>query len=324
VAGIEVGDGDGALVFPLLAVLDSFCLLPCSVFSLSFSLSATAIASFSAAFSTVIAGGILTFWLGVGAVVADLVFLLFVLRAKIGATSSVGSFGVIMAAISASLASLSFFFCLLIFSFFPFLFVITGGGELARDADADVIEKASTRSLNGVPGWFMEVILGRLEACLLATAISGTGGGVVAGRAGGVSALGVSVIRKVRGWVVLLIGDPVDMVAAAGVPGCELIDEVVIDPARDVLVNGSVLAAEADVEMLGESSFLSMRLVSIFSIPGWGRLPPVDASLLGEAVLKDSDRSSSGTLLLATGFAAGSTRVCLGVASCLSCFLADF
>jgi hypothetical protein len=99
------------------------------------------------------------------------------------------------------LASFSFLFFLLVVSFLAFLFVMLGGGELARDTDAEVMEKASTRSLIGVPGWFVEVILGRLEACLLApavaAAIKGTVG--VAGRMGGVSARGVSVIRNVRG-----------------------------------------------------------------------------------------------------------------------------
>lgn len=114
-----------------------------------------------------------------------------------------------------------------------------GGGELARDTDAEVTEKASTRSLIGVPGAIVEVMLGRLEACLLAPAVAAAINGIVGtcvGNAGGVSARGVSVIRKVLGCVVLLIGEPVEMVAAAGVPGRELIDEAVIDPARDGLV----------------------------------------------------------------------------------------
>jgi len=149
-----------------------------------------------------------------------------------------------------------------------------GGGELARDADVEVTENMSTLSLMGVPGWVKEVILGRLDACLLApTTAEGTEGrtGTVdagGGSAGGVSVLGVSVIRRVLGWVVLLIGDPVDTVAAAGVPGRELIEAVVNDPARDVLVNKSGFDADAEVETLGESSLSTNGVVSILSFPG--------------------------------------------------------
>jgi hypothetical protein len=227
----------------------------------------------------------------VGPVPAGLLFLLLVLRASIGATSSTGSFGVMIAAISASLASFSFLFFLLAVSFFTFLFVILVGGELARDTDAEVIEKASTCSLIGVPGWFVEVMLGRLEACLLAPAVAAAIIGSAAtgvGRAGGVSARGVSVIRNVRGWVVLLIGEPVDTVAAEGVPGRELIDEAVTDPAREGLARMSGFAGDADVETLGDSGFLSRRgVVSIFNLPGCGRcFSLIDlADLLGETAL---------------------------------------
>lgn len=77
-----------------------------------------------------------------------------------------------------------------------------GGGELARDTEAEVTEKASTRSLTGVPGGIVEVMLGRLEACLLAPAVAAAINGIAGagvGSAGGVSARGVSVIRNVLG-----------------------------------------------------------------------------------------------------------------------------
>jgi len=150
-------------------------------------------------------------------------------------------------------------------------------------------------------------MLGRLEACLLAPAVAAAiiwivGRGV--GRAGGVSARGVSVIRNVRGWVVLLIGEPVEIVAAAGVPGRELIDEAVIDPAREGLVRISAFAGDADAETLGDSSLLSKRgVVSIFNLPGCGRcfslIDVVD--LLRDTVLEASVGAGSWIALLGPG-----------------------
>jgi len=150
VVGNECAGGDGVLALPLLMALVSFWLFMLSARARTFSFSATT--SFSVVGSCAITAGISTLGAGVGPVPAGLLFLLLVLRASIGATSSTEPFEVIIAAISASLASFSFLFFLLAVSFLTFLFAMLGGGELARDTDAEVMEKVSTRSLIGVPG----------------------------------------------------------------------------------------------------------------------------------------------------------------------------
>ena len=68
-----------------------------------------------------------------------------------------------------------------------------GGGELARDNEADVTEALSdVSSFAGVPGRLMEATLGCLEACRTAWgAITGTAEMEEAEIGGGVSVLGV-------------------------------------------------------------------------------------------------------------------------------------
>src|SRR5262249_42782326 len=128
-------------------------------------------------------------------------FFVFFLRANIGACSPAGS----LMGIASDSAGTCFCFCFLDF-LFAFLLVTTGGGELARDTDAEVMEMLSTCSLNGVPGAFRDVTLGLREETLLAVAAAdvnavGTAAAEllvapVLGTGGGVSALGVPVIRK--------------------------------------------------------------------------------------------------------------------------------
>jgi hypothetical protein len=194
--------------------------------------------------------------------------------------------------VTAISASFSFCRCFLA-SFLAFLLVM-GGGELARDADAEVTDMNSTRSLIGVPGWFVEVILGRLDACLLAIAAAGVVTGVATvdevGRGGGVSVRGVSVIRSVLGCVTLLIGEPVDIAAAAGVPGLELIVGVVTEPARDVLVKNSGLGVP--VRDIGSSrSFSISGAIDMLSLPGWARLVRLGSVSTGELRAGSADSS---------------------------------
>jgi hypothetical protein len=158
------------------------------------------------------------------------------------------------------------------------LFVAIGGGELARDADAEAIEILSTRSLTGVPGALSDVTLGLRDETLLPDTAAGVTDCTVGvellvapalGNGGGVSLLGVPVIRKVLGCVtVRLMGEPV--ATAAGVPGHEEADEVK-EGAR-FLASDSGFAGAEDVALKGTS--LSCRGVALemSSFPGCGRL----------------------------------------------------
>jgi hypothetical protein len=127
--------------------------------------------------------------------------------------------------------------------------------------------------------------------------------------------------------MVLLIGEPIETVAVAGVLGRELIDEAVIDPAREVLVRISGFAGDAEVEILGDSSLLSSRgMVSIFSLPGCGRcLSLTDViDLLGDAIWEASVCSGSWVVLLGPDCTAGSGTGGFGVAICFSEFFSAF
>lgn len=200
VAGRDGVVGEGGLTFPLTGVLGSWGLFTLSVCDEEFSFITAA--SFSTFLACADAAGTSLLGAGVGPEPAGLLLFFLVLRARIGATSSTVSLGVMMAAISASLSSFSFLLFLLVVSFLTCRLTMLGGGELARDTEAEVTEKASTRSLTGVPGGIVEVMLGRLEACLLAPAVAAAINGIAGagvGSAGGVSARGVSVIRNVLG-----------------------------------------------------------------------------------------------------------------------------
>jgi len=175
---------------------------------------------------------------------------------------------------------------------FAFLLVTTGGGELARDTDAEVMEMLSTCSLNGVPGAFRDVTLGLREETLLAVAAAdvnavGTAAaellvGPMLKTGGGVSALGVPVIRKVRGCVPeRRTGDPV--ATAAGVPGREDKEDVKED-ARVRLATGSGIVGAGDPVLDGMSFSLSGVALEISSFPGCGLLPLIPILSFVESV----------------------------------------
>lgn len=115
-------------------------------------------------------------------------------------------------------------------------------------------------SLNGVPGWLMDATLGCLERMLTTLGgIAAVGGTDAALRAGGVSALGVLVMRMICGPV-RFSGDPV-----VGVEGRDA------DIADIDVVRGFFAAASAMVE-----TGLSAPMGSFFGIcrgPGCWRLP---------------------------------------------------
>ncbi len=180
-----------------------------------------------------------------------------------------------------------------------------GGGELARDEDAEVMEILSTCSLNGVPGVLREVALGLREGILLADAAAGVDAAVAAGAdaavavgvdaagaagvnaagtagvellvapvlgtGGGISALGVPVIRKVRGCVPeRRTGDP-DAIAP-GVPGREERGDAKED-ARVLLATESGIAETGD-PVLDDMSFSVCGVaLEMSSFPGCGLLP---------------------------------------------------
>jgi hypothetical protein len=157
---------------------------------------------------------------------------------------------------------------------------MTGGGELGRDTDAEVMEMLSTCSLNGVPGAFKEVTLGLREETLLVGAAAdvnaaGTAGvellvAPVLGTSGGVSALGVPVMRKVRGCVPeRRTGDPAN--TAAGVLGREDIEDVKED-ARVRLATESGIAGAGDPVVDGMSFAVSGVALEMSSFPGCGLL----------------------------------------------------
>jgi hypothetical protein len=100
-----------------------------------------------------------------------------------------------------------------------------GGGELARDTEADVITEASSEinSLAGVPGWLIDAILACLDRSLSTVGTCGNDADA-ANKAGGVSVLGVATTRNVLG-AVRLTGEPVEV--AAGLAGSEFaVDDI--------------------------------------------------------------------------------------------------
>jgi hypothetical protein len=88
----------------------------------------------------------------------------------------------------------------------PTLLTPGGGGEFARDTEAEVIDMLSdidTCSLDGVPGKFMDATLGLRDGSL---PLAATGGVETGCTAGCTSALGVWTTRSVLG-AVLKAGD---------------------------------------------------------------------------------------------------------------------
>lgn len=108
---------------------------------------------------------------------------------------------------------------------------------MARDKDVEVIEALSEmNSLTGVPGWLIDATLGCLDRILTTLAgIAAVAGADDALSAGGVSVLGVLVMRMICGPV-FFRGDPV--VVLVGVPGRD-VDSAVIDMVRGFLAAAS-------------------------------------------------------------------------------------
>jgi hypothetical protein len=138
------------------------------------------------------------------------------------------------------------------------------------------MEILSTCSLNGVPGALREVTLGLREATLLAGAAVGVNAAGTTGvellvapvleTGGGVSALGVPVIRKVRGCVPeRRTGEPAAI--ALGVPGREDTEDVKED-ARVRLVTESGIAGTGDPVLDGMSFSVSGVALEMSSFPG--------------------------------------------------------
>jgi len=122
--------------------------------------------------------------------------------------------------------------------------LLKGGGELARENDVDVTETLSEIcSLDGVPGGFIEAILGCLDGNLVVTfgmavAALGMGGGV------SVVVVGVATTRNVLGAAAavaaavaaaFLTDESFDMVGLTGR------DSGAIEPARERRPCGSIL-----------------------------------------------------------------------------------
>ena len=196
-----------------------------------------------------------------------------------------------------------------------------GGGELARDEDAEVMEILSTRSLNGVPGALREVALGLREGILLADAAAGVDAAVAAGvdaagaagvnaagtagvellvapvlgTGGGVSALGVPVIRKVRGCVPeRRTGDPAAI--APGVPGREEREDAKED-ARVLLATESGIAETGD-PVVDDMSFSVFGVAfEMSSFPGCGLLPLTSVLPFVESVSSGFSFVASGSVL---------------------------
>jgi hypothetical protein len=146
------------------------------------------------------------------------------MRPSNGVGSSTGTDGEIASSVACCIFAFLFaFFCVRCLP-------IRGGGEeaLETDFEADGREPRSANSLSGVPGWLVDVRLGRLdetfEPPVMAEpgGILGSGGIADSGRGGGASVFGVSVIRRVRGWVVRRTG--VFILSPPGVAGRELAD----------------------------------------------------------------------------------------------------
>lgn len=166
----------------------------------------------------------------------------------------------------------------------------TGGGELAREADAEVIEILSTCSLNGVPGALREATLGLREGTLPDGAVVG-----VLETGGGVSALGVPVIRKVRGCVPeRRTGDPAAI--APGVSGREDMEDVKED-ARVRLATESGIAGTGDPVLDGMSLSANGVALEMSSFPRCGLLPLTSVLPLAESVSMDCAFVISGPVL---------------------------
>jgi len=182
--------------------------------------------------------------------------LVFFFRATMGACSASSAASLWSSSFAAFISSAICFArsCLSFFAWFlPFLIgavptLPLGGGEFARDKEVEATEAMSDiRSLAGVPGRLIDVMLGCLDGILAATA-AGKGGGTLEDEdtGGGVSALGVANTRMVLGCVGRFKGEPVEV--AAGVPGLEVVDGVCAEARifAGVSTLAEVVVVEAD------------------------------------------------------------------------------
>lgn len=142
--------------------------------------------------------------------------------------------------------------------------LLKGGGEFAREKEVEATEMLSEIcSLEGVPGGFMEAMLGCLEGNLVAT--FGKEGAAL-GIKGGVSILGVGVAttRNVRG-AVFLSGESVDAVGLTGR------DMGAIEPARESLPGVSIFKGVEVTEGTCVST-LWVTAAAMSNLPGCFRL----------------------------------------------------
>lgn len=192
--------------------------------------------------------------LAVASVAVD--FLVFFFRPMIGACT--GSSGISFSTVSSVFLLSSIIFARTCLSFFCWLLVVCltgaiptlpGGGELARDMEAEVIDALSDIiSPIGVVGRLIEARLGCLDSNLLApTGLGAAGGAAEVGAVDGVSVFGVGKTRIVLGPADIDIGT-----------GCE------------VLADDSV-AVDAELAGPACTSFKVSVAAEILSFPGCSR-----------------------------------------------------